>query len=132
MVSRKQFHNVVRAAALRAVTIISLATPVIGASGVPTGPKKFYVDDPLLREPAPRAVGKVATRQVDDIYEFLANSYVTPRREGKEAQRDPHRASNINPLGEVPDSPWYTNRHYFHRMTIEELQRGPGRSNVTG
>src|SRR5258707_6022238 len=37
-------------------------------------------------------------------------------------------AANINTLGEAPDGPWYTNRHYFHRMTIQELQRGPGNS----
>ena len=110
------------------VAIVFMATPGTGASGTVTAPKKFYADDPLLREPAPRAVQKVATRQVDDIYDFLENTYVTPRREGKEAKRDPHQAANINTLGEAPDGPWYTNRHYFHRMTIQELQRGPGNS----
>lgn len=126
MVSLKQFDNLVLTAAVCAFAIMSLATP--GTAETVTTPKKFYADDPLLREPAPRAVRKVAIRQVDDIYDFLENIYVTPRREGKEAKRDPHPAANINTLDEVPDSSWYTNRHYFHRMTIQELQRGPGNS----
>lgn len=37
-------------------------------------------------------------------------------------------ADNINALDEVPNSSWFTNRHYQHRMTLEELKRGP---NVT-
>ncbi|MFQ5637241.1 MAG: hypothetical protein ACE5IR_04525, partial [bacterium] len=37
-------------------------------------------------------------------------------------------ADNVNRLDEVPNSSWYTNRHFHKRMTIEELQRGP---NVT-
>lgn len=34
-------------------------------------------------------------------------------------------ADNVNRLDEVPNSSWYTNRHYHNRMTIEELKQGP-------
>lgn len=34
-------------------------------------------------------------------------------------------ADNLNVLDEVPNSSWYTNRHYHNRMSIEELKRGP-------
>jgi hypothetical protein len=88
--------------------------------------KKFYPDDPLLREPAPRPVTKVERRTVDDIYDFLENSYVAPRRAGKIARQGAHPARDVNTLGAVPDSPWYTNRHFVRRMSMEELQRGPG------
>src|SRR3954453_8405461 len=128
MVSRKQFDTLIWLAALVVDATVFVATPGTSASEIVTTPKKFYADDPLLREPAPRAVRKVATRRVDDIYDFLENTYVTTRREGKEANRGPHPAGNINTLGEGPEGPWYTNRHYFHRMTIRELQRGPGNS----
>src|SRR5262245_34750952 len=40
---------------------------------------------------------------------------------------NPKHAANVNALDEVPDSSWYTNRHYIHRMSIAELQRGPNR-----
>src|SRR5258705_1213040 len=95
MVSRKQFDTLIWPAALGVAAIVFVATPGTGASGTVTTPKKFYADDPLLREPAPRAVRKVAARQVDDIYDFLENIYVTPRSEGKEANPDPRSPANI-------------------------------------
>jgi len=90
--------------------------------------RKFYPDDPVWQEPAPRPVSGVATRDVDHLYDFLDSSYVTPRREGKLAKRAPRPARDVNTLGEIPDSPWYTNRHALHRMSIADLQRGPGNS----
>src|SRR6185295_7184220 len=87
---------------------------------------RFYEDDPLMGEPVPRTVKGLATRKVDDIYSFFENSYVTPRREGREARLTPQRALDVNTLGEVPDSAWYTNRHAFRRMSVAELERGPG------
>jgi hypothetical protein len=90
--------------------------------------RKFYPDDPLWREPPPRPVSGVTTRGVDHIYDFLESSYVTPRREGKLAKRVPQPALDVNTVGEVPDSAWYTNRHAFRRMSIADLQGGPGNS----
>jgi len=131
MVSRKQL-DLILPAALCAAAMFAVTTPGRTASGpdsgTPPAARKFYPDDPLLREPAPRPVLKVETRQVDDIYDFLWNMYVTPAHEGKEAKRNPTPAGDTNTLGDVPDSAWYTNRHYYHRMSIEELQRGPGNS----
>ena len=89
---------------------------------------RFYEDDPLAREPVPHTVKEVAIRKIDDLYSFLENSYVTPRREGREARRSPRRALDVNTLGEVPDNAWYTNRHAFRRLSIAELERGPGNS----
>src|SRR6267378_2887246 len=37
----------------------------------------------------------------------------------------PKPAANVNAVDEVPDSSWYTNRHHLHRMTIDDLIRGP-------
>ncbi|MFQ5866101.1 MAG: hypothetical protein ACE5IW_12825 [bacterium] len=51
------------------------------------------------------------------------------RKAGKILRIAPHRqADNVNVLDEVPNSSWYTNRHFHHPMTLEELARGP---NVT-
>lgn len=90
--------------------------------------RKFYSDDPLWKEPAPRPVREVAKRSVDHIYDFVYGSYVTPRMEGKIAKRAPRPALDVNTLGEVPDGAWYTNRHRVRRMSIDELRRGPGNS----
>ena len=35
------------------------------------------------------------------------------------------QADNVNSLGEVPNSSWYTNRHFHKTMSIDELVRGP-------
>ena len=38
----------------------------------------------------------------------------------------PRQADNLNALDEVPNSSWYTNRHYLRPMTPKELAEGPG------
>jgi hypothetical protein len=115
MVSRKQH-----------VLIVAIFGSLVQAAPADDPGKKFYSDDPLWREPAPRAVRQVAVRKVDDIYDFLENSYVTPGRERKAAKRGPQPALDVNTLGEVPDNAWYTNRHWLRRMSIAELESGPG------
>src|SRR5581483_9624061 len=124
MVSRKQHVlNVRLAFCLAAIAVAGALAPA--RAGEPAS-KKFYADDPLWKEPAPRPVTQVAVRQVDDLYDFLENSYVTPRRGRKAIQGGPPAALDVNTLGDLPNSPWYTNRHGFRRMSIADLQRGPG------
>ncbi len=48
----------------------------------------------------------------------------------RHAAGHPKQASNVNALDEVPESSWFTNRHHLHRMTIEELVRGPDRGSA--
>ena len=126
MVSRKQHELTMRN------TLWVAAIAVAGALGqqafAEDHGRKFYADDPLWREPTPRSVSSVAVRSVDHIYDFLENSYVTPRRDGKGRKQAPQPALDVNTLGEVPDSSWYTNRHASRRMSIADLQRGPGNS----
>ncbi len=38
---------------------------------------------------------------------------------------DPMEAGNVNALDEVPDSTWFTNRHFVSPLSLEELARGP-------
>lgn len=88
--------------------------------------KKFYADDPLLTEPAPRPVKSIRARHVDELYDFLYNSLAVPRLTERAAESNPRRALDANTLGDVPGSAWYTKRHFFRRMSIEDLKRGPG------
>jgi hypothetical protein len=90
---------------------------------------RLRADDPLLAEPAPLRVEKVRARNIDDTWDFAYNTFYTPRAVAKERLEDKVKpAGNVNSLGEVPESPWYTNRHWVKRMSLEELQRGPGNS----
>src|SRR5262245_35781210 len=66
MVSRKQYTlNVRRALCMAAIAGVAALAP---ATASENSGKKFYSDDPLWKEPAPRPVSKVATRQIDDLY----------------------------------------------------------------
>ena len=38
----------------------------------------------------------------------------------------PRQADNVNALDEVPNSSWFTNRHFLLPMSLEELAEGPG------
>ena len=124
MVSRK--HTLITMRNVLWVAAIAVAGALGQQASAAENGRKFYPDDPMVREPAPRPVSGVATRSVDHIYDFLESSYATPRREGKIAKHAPQPALDVNTLGELPDSAWYTNRHAFHRMSIADLQRGPG------
>ena len=81
--------------------------------------QKFRPDDPIWedhdRENIP-AIGKVT---IADYYDFLQNTFLSP---GDKTRK---RAVNINTLGEVPDSSWFTNRHGKKLLSLEELVRGP-------
>jgi hypothetical protein len=97
--------------------------PKAAASSLPIAHLKFMNDDPLWAEPKPHAVRDVKTIEIDDLYDFLEQSFVAQHK-AKSAPRVP--AQNVNSVGEVPDSEWYTNRHALRRMSVEELKRGPG------
>lgn len=43
---------------------------------------------------------------------------------------DTKRAMNVNALGEVPNSTWFTNRIGMRELSIEEIERGPNRIDV--
>src|SRR5436309_13642716 len=121
MVSRKYKQRVL---------IVAILGSLAQAAPVAAPGRKFYSDDPLWRDPAPREVRQVAVRKVDDIYDFLENSYVTPGREGKAAKHGPRPALDVNTAGEIPDSAWHTNRHWLRRMSAAEPERRPGKSST--
>jgi hypothetical protein len=85
--------------------------------------EKFFPDDPIRSMPKPLPVQEIDSRKIDALYDFLWNS-VRPN------PRPPAPAGAVNTLGEVPDSEWFTNRHGQRRLTREQLQRGPGDSNL--
>ncbi len=84
----------------------------------PSAAQVFLPDDPLWVDPDTLAISPPAERSLSDTFDFFANTFGSPgEHEGP--------ALNVNTLGEVPNSTWYTNRHYLHPMPLEALQRGP-------
>jgi len=109
----------------RCIAVLMLA---VGMSPEVEG-RRFFDDDPLLREPQPRRVEKAKRRKLNEYYDFFLNTFFKPGEEQPE-KGPPVRARAVNTLGEAPDSAWYENRHVRKRMSIEELVCGPGNSHA--
>ena len=88
---------------------------------------KFYPDDPLQKEPPPRNAAQVKTRNLNQYYDLVENSFA----ERGERNKQGHivSAQGVSTLGEPIDAAWYMPRHYFKAMSEEELMRGPGGNN---
>jgi hypothetical protein len=104
------------------VAVAATLIPAISFGGAATGSAPFRADDPLLREPKPLPVGKLRTNKLSDAGDFLRETLFEPGE--KQSRTDPTPSLDTNTLDEVPDGAWYTNRHYFHPMTDDELFRG--------
>ena len=89
---------------------------------------RFRVDDPLWTMPQPLPVTTAKLRKISDVYDVFYNELAKPGEEHL-PKTAPIAAQGVNTLGEVPDGEWYVNRHYYKRMSIAELEKGPaGRS----
>ncbi|RPI28003.1 MAG: hypothetical protein EHM61_06560 [Acidobacteria bacterium] len=82
--------------------------------------QKFRSDDPIWEDPDRKPIPSPAT--IDDVsmvVDFLSNTF---------AHRPDDRvpgAENINTLGEVPDSSWFTNRMTMRALSSADLVKGP-------
>lgn len=100
---------------------------LLALSVLPLPAQKFYPDDPLLREPPPRDPGKVLGRKFSDYFDFFYSTFGKPGEQNK-LRAEPIRAQGVNTLGEPMAGAWWEPRHYYRRMSLEELVRGPGNS----
>ncbi len=91
---------------------------------LPASAQRFYPDDPLFEEPTPRRLENAASRDLSDYYDFFSNLFAKPGEQISEVGPVPAQA--VNTLGEPMVGAWYAQRHYYNRMSIEELQRGAG------
>jgi hypothetical protein len=82
--------------------------------------RRFYADDPVRVDDDMRDIPPLPVFELSKSYEFVNETF------GGSAQSwGP--ALNVNTLGEVPDSSWFTNRIGARDMTIDEIVRGPNR-----
>jgi hypothetical protein len=96
---------------------------LLSAAGLAS--QQYYPDDPLDFEPAPRPVQDLKKRKLSDYFDLFSHQF------GKVGERHPPggkpiRAQAVNTIGEPLQGAWWVKRHYFQRMTHEELKRGPG------
>lgn len=69
-------------------------------------------------------VGKIQPQKAAEFGDMMSNTFGHPGE--RHPKGEPIPARGVLPNGEVPDSPWYTNRHASKRMSLRELKRGPG------
>jgi hypothetical protein len=97
---------------------LSVAVSLFVAGASMQSPR-FYSDDPISREPESQDASKAAPFEQSEMYELLYNLFVTSGYKPSGL-----RAKNINTIGEVPDSSWFTNRVGSRPVTIDELVKG--------
>jgi hypothetical protein len=100
------------------VTALALA---VGAGTGGAGPK-FFPDDPILVDNDQRLDASGA-RPIEgsNLFDFAENTFFGP------GDRRDVPAMNVNTVGEVPDSSWFTGRIGKQELPIETLVRGPNR-----
>ena len=110
---------------------LSLPGAAAAAPNLTTAPVKWFDAD---NKPVPEP----AEAQANEVWDFIDKSSFyqvgklldlgwTARRIGDLlGVAGPRQADNVNALDEVPNSSWFTNRHFLHPMTLEELAAGPG------
>jgi hypothetical protein len=100
----------------------ALGASTVGAQQATTAKapesRRFYPDDPLWHDDDMRDIAPVAKDELSKSYDFVHNTFAKGA-----TMRAP--AVNVNTLGDVPDSSWFTNRIGVRDMTIDEVLRGP-------
>ena len=103
-----------------AALLVALLATTLGAQE-PTGPR-FRSDDPIRTDDDRAVDASGASRRWLSAYaDFVVNTFMAP------GDRRPLGALNVNTLGEVPDSSWFTNRVGAATMSVDDVVRGPDR-----
>ena len=98
---------------------LALTSAGVAAQDGRTAPR-FFPDDPVwIDDDARHDASGMKERELSEAYDFLENTFAPP------GNRTPMRALNVNTVGEVPDSSWFTNRIGVRDLSIGELARGP-------
>jgi hypothetical protein len=95
-------------------------TAVATLASAPTNALRFYVDDPIAREPDPEDASGVEPVDLGLTYEMAVGLFATPGRTPSNT-----RAQNINTIDEVPDSSWFTNRIGARPLPLDRIVQGP-------
>ena len=106
---------------IRLIEPVAVAGLAIVLTGGVVHAQKFYPDDPIKEDRDNLPIPEPAELELSPTYDVLENSFVN-KLEGPVP-----RAMNVNTIGQVPDSSWFTNRMGVRTLAIEELLRGPNR-----
>jgi hypothetical protein len=103
-----------RTALIGAIFALAAAVGALTGAG-----QKFYPDDPIWRDPETQDASGVQPQDLSEQYDFVENTFLDA------GDDTPRRAVNVNTVGEVPDSSWFTNRFGRDDWSVDRLVRGP-------
>ena len=125
---------------LRTLLAIGMAAVIVVMMGCSSG-RQFTLAPVKTLDPDNRAIPPPEEKEENQIWDIVDMTFFyqvgkpldmnwTLRNIGQwMGVAGDRQADNVNVLDEVPNSSWYTNRHFQKRMSLEELARGP---NVLG
>lgn len=105
------------------VLLLALAASAQQKPGEPPLWTDFDMQD--IPEPKEAPSGYVYDFLHGTLFEQVRQGLDFPRHYRNAADRE-KEAYNVNSVGEVPDSSWFTNRNGQRRMSAGEIERGPG------
>jgi hypothetical protein len=83
--------------------------------------QRFLPDDPVWRDQDDLPIDLPGEIELSTPYDVVENTFLVDKP--KPGRIPP--AQNVNTLGEVPESSWFTNRIGVRTMSLEEIVRGP-------
>src|SRR5215471_2111305 len=101
-----------------ALALVGVAA-VAAASAINPFVPKFFPDDPIAREPAPKDASHVQSFPIHLSWDIMSSLFAT------EGSRTVQPAQDLNTIGEVPDSSWFVNRAGSMALTAGDVARGP-------
>ena len=94
--------------------VLAAATAALVSANAP----RFRSDDPVAVDPDTIPIAKPAEVEISTAFDVIHYTF-RHRPDGP-----PPSAVNVNTLGEVPDSSWFTNRLGTRPVSVEEIVRG--------
>jgi hypothetical protein len=107
----------------RLLLVAAATVTLLLGSGSPAIAQRFLPDDPLWRDRDDLPIDEPGEIELNTPYDVIEHTFFV-RRPRPGTIRP---AQNVNTLGEVPDSSWFTNRIGVRAMSLEEIVRGPNR-----
>jgi hypothetical protein len=103
-----------------AAIAFATAALLLGTTAPAAQAPRFRADDPVARERDTQDAAKVQPWEIDLTFDLAYNLFGHPGDKTLDVE-----AQNINTIGEVPDSSWFTNRAGARPLTREDVELGP-------
>ena len=121
--------------AVVSVALLAAAASRSGAAPLKEGPVPWHEDDCRDVPKAPEARDpSLLWTSANETFIRPVGRLVNPVRLGRRVGtvfggENVHDAPNVNPLGEVPNSSWFTNRIGLYPVSADQVAKGPGEGN---